>query len=98
MGDARTTKAVKPPQVFCVCFQEPVGEKFIVVDPYGEIVGSYLTEDAAQQDIERCKKKDAMWDTAQLLVDNAIKAHVQLHDVDRKTAHYWVSSAVEASE
>ena len=98
MGDAGTTKAVNPPQVFCVCFQEPVGEKFIVVDPYGEIVGSYLTEDAAQQDIERCKKKDAMWDTAQLLVDNAIKAQVQLHDVDRKTAHLWVSSAVEASE
>ena len=73
---------------------EPVGNQFIVVDPWGEIVGRYPAEGAALQDIERCKKEDAMWETAKLLVDAAIKAHMQIHDVDRETAAYWVNSAL----
>jgi hypothetical protein len=77
---------------------EPVGNQFIVVDPWGEQVDRYPTEDAARQDIERCKKEDAMWETAKLLVDAAIKAHIQIHDVDRETARYWVFSAAEATD
>jgi hypothetical protein len=73
---------------------EPVGNQLIVIDPLGEIVGRYPTEDAARRDIERCKKEDAMWETAKLLVDAAIKAHMQLHDVDRETASYWINSAL----
>jgi hypothetical protein len=46
---------------------EPVGSAFIVIDDLGEPVGRYPTEDAARQDIERCKKEDAMWETAKLL-------------------------------
>jgi len=36
---------------------EPAGPAFIVIDPWGEqLVNTYPTEDAAQQDIERCKR------------------------------------------
>jgi len=69
-----------------------------VVDPWGEIVNRFSTEDAAQQDIERCKREDRMYDTAKQLVDIAIKAHMQMHCVDRETARYWVSSAAEATD
>ncbi len=74
---------------------EPAGAQFIVVDPAGEIVNRYTTEDAALQDIERCKKEDSMYETAKLLVDTAIRAHMQMFGVDRETARYWVSSASE---
>ena len=30
--------------------------------------------------------------------DNAIRAQMQLHGVDRETARYWVLSVAEASE
>jgi hypothetical protein len=74
---------------------ESAGPAYIVIDPWGEqLVDTYPTEDAARQDIERCKKEDAMWETAKLLVDAAIKAHMQIHDVDRETAAYWINSAL----
>jgi hypothetical protein len=74
---------------------EPAGPAYIVIDPWGEqLVHRYPTEDAARQDIERCKKEEAMWETAKLLVDTAIKAHMQIHDVDRETAAYWVNCAL----
>ena len=77
---------------------ESVGSQFIVVDPAGEIVNRYTTEDAAEQDIERCKREDAMYQTAKQLVDTAIKAHMQMFGVDRETASYWIRSAAEASD
>ena len=45
------------------------GTQFAVIDPWGEQVGTYPTEEIAQQDIERCKKEDSMYETAHLLVD-----------------------------
>jgi hypothetical protein len=78
---------------------QPCENGFLVIDPWGEqLVNTYPTEDAARQDIERCKKEEAMWETAKLLVDAAIKAHMQLHDVDRETARYHVFSALEAAD
>ena len=77
---------------------EAIGEKFIVIDPWSEIVGRYPPDDEAYQNLERCIKKDAMWDSAKILVDNAIKTHMQLNGVDRNTACYWVFGAAEASE
>jgi hypothetical protein len=74
---------------------ETAGEQFIVIDPWGEQVNSYLTEETAKQDIERCKKEDAMYETAKQLVDTAIKAHMQMFGVDRETARYWIRSAAE---
>ena len=35
MGDAGTTKAVNPPQVFCVCFQEPVYGELLIAKSQG---------------------------------------------------------------
>jgi len=37
---------------------ESVHNKFIVIDPWDEQVGVYPNEEAAQQDIERCKRED----------------------------------------
>ena len=77
---------------------EPVGNQFIVIDPWGKnLVDSFLTEEEAQHAIEECKKEDAMWETTELLVDPAIKAHMQMHDVDREIGAYWINSALGGS-
>jgi hypothetical protein len=39
---------------------------------------------------------EKMWETAQMLVDIAIKAQMKIYDVDRETARDWVIRAVEA--
>jgi hypothetical protein len=49
-------------------------------------------------DIQQRKKEDAMRETARLLVDTAIQAHMQMHGVDRETARYWVKSAAEVAD
>jgi hypothetical protein len=77
---------------------EPAGLAFIVVDPWGETVNMYPTEDSAKEDVRRCKREAAMYETAKQLVDTAIKAHMQMSGVDREAARYWVSSAAEASD
>ena len=77
---------------------EPAGPAFIVIDDLGERVGTYPTEEIAKQDIQRCKKEDAMYQTAKQLVDTAIKAHMEMFGVDRETARYWVCSASETAE
>ena len=74
---------------------EPAGPSFTVIDPWGEQVNKYPTEETAKQDIERCKREDAMWDAAKQLVDTAIKAHMQMFGVDRETARCWVCSTAE---
>jgi len=65
---------------------EPVGAQFIVVDPWGEIVDRYPSEEEARQNIERCKREVAISDKAHLLVENAIKALMHLNGVDRGAA------------
>jgi hypothetical protein len=60
----------------------------------GEKVDTYATEAAAQQDMERCKQEDAMWQTAKRLVDAAIKTHMATFDVDRATVACCVDSAM----
>jgi hypothetical protein len=73
---------------------EPSGRQFTVIDPWGDhLVELFPTEDAAKQEIERCKKNDEVWEAAKLLVDTAIKAHMEMFGVDRETARYWISSA-----
>jgi hypothetical protein len=74
---------------------KPAGAAFIVIDPWGErLVDDFATKEAAQKDIERCKREDAMYETAKQLVDIAIKAHAKKFGIDRKTATYWVHSAM----
>ncbi len=65
---------------------ESVSKQFIVVDPWDEIVGRYTSAEEAQQNNDRCKKVDAIAETARLLVENAIKALIQLNGVDRDIA------------
>lgn len=36
-----------------------------------------------------------MWQTAQLLVDIAVKSHMKIYDVDEATARDWVLRAAE---
>jgi hypothetical protein len=73
---------------------ESVANAFIVIDDLGEPVGRYPTEEAARQDIQRCKREDEMWESAKLLVDAAIKAHMEKHGVGRESAAYWINSAL----
>ena len=73
---------------------EPVGGQFIVVDPWGEIVDRYPSEEVARQNIERCKREVAISDRAHLLVENAIKALMQLNGVDRDTAERAIRDAM----
>ncbi len=73
---------------------EPVGSQYIVVDPWDEIVGRYTSAEEAQQSIERCKKEHAISETAHLLMENAIKALMQLNGVDRDTAERAIRDAM----
>jgi hypothetical protein len=74
---------------------EPAGSAFVVIDDAGEQMGTYPTENLAKQDIERCLKEDAMYETAKQLVDFAIKTHMQMFRVDRAVSRYWIGSAME---
>lgn len=72
------------------------GRVFIVIDPLGERLDpDYLTIEQAQQGMERHMRDDAMYESAKFLLDTAIKLHMEIHKVDRKTTKYWVTSAME---
>jgi len=77
---------------------EIVGRQFIVVDPSNEIVGRYSSQEEAQQTIEECRKEDEGWETARLLVRNAIKAYMQMHGVDHDTARHAICAAAEITD
>jgi hypothetical protein len=70
------------------------GEQFIMIDPVGQQVGAYHTEEAAKADMER-RHEEQMRETAKLLLDVAVKAHMKIFSVDRETASYWVRRAAE---
>jgi hypothetical protein len=70
------------------------GSLFMVIDPWGErLVGVFPTEDAAQKGIERCKREDALNETARQVVEISEEVLMQKFGIDRMTAQYWVSSA-----
>jgi len=77
---------------------EIVGRQFIVVDPSNEIVGRYTSQEEAQQTIEECRKEDEGWETARLLVRNAIKAYMQMYGVDHNTARHAIWAAAEITD
>jgi hypothetical protein len=71
------------------------GKQFKVLDPWGEyLVDMFPTREAAEKDIARCKREDAMYETAKDLVDIAIKAHAKKFRIDRERAEYWIHSAM----
>lgn len=45
--------------------------------------------------LEACKRQDAMRRTAKLIIDVALRSHLQLHEVDRQATRDWISSATE---
>ncbi len=74
---------------------ELIGNQFRVIDAGGEEMGTYRSEDAARQGMERCERDAAMLDTAELLVNIAVKTHMLTHGVDRETALRWLRCASE---
>lgn len=58
-----------------------------------QLVDLFPTEEAEKQDIECCKREDAMYETARQLVEISEEVLMQKFGVDRKTAQYWVRSA-----
>ena len=77
---------------------EPSGSQFTVIDPWGVRVGTYSTEHEAKQDMARCLREDAMYETAKQLVYAAMTAHAEMFGISRETASYWIRSATEAVE
>jgi hypothetical protein len=75
--------------------------QFTVFGPDDEGVAIYGTQADAEQEVKRCLKEDAMYDAAKLVVEDAIRKHMEMFSVDRETACYWINSvtarrAVEA--
>jgi hypothetical protein len=54
----------------------------------------FPTRESAQKDIDRFKREDEMYETAQQLMEIAIEAHMQKFGIDRETAEYWIHSAM----
>jgi hypothetical protein len=77
---------------------EVAGSEFAVIDPWGQQVNTYATEELAKQDIERCKSEDLLYETAQQLVDLSVKTVMKMHSIDRQTALYWIRSATETTD
>ena len=72
---------------------EVVGGRFIVIDPWDKQVGVYSSEAAAEENIARCKKQDEMRETAWLLWNTAVKAHMEIHGVDHETSCQMLKEA-----
>jgi hypothetical protein len=71
------------------------GKQFRVLDPWGEyLVDMFPTRKAAEKDIARCKREDAMYEAAKKLVHIAIEAHAQKFGIDRETAERWIHDAM----
>jgi hypothetical protein len=71
---------------------EPTGNQFVVIDSLDELVGKYDTEAEANESIAQCQKEDAMYETAKLLIESAIKAHMEQFKVSREVSRYWIAS------
>ncbi len=74
---------------------ETSGNQFVVIDSLEEVVDRYDTEDAAKRSIEQCQKEDAMYETAKQLIESAVTAHMELFNVSREIAGYWIRGAAE---
>jgi hypothetical protein len=74
---------------------ELIGNQFRVIGAEGEQMGAYPNEDAARQVMGRGERDAAMLDTAELLVNIAVKTHMLTPGVDRETALRWLRCASE---
>jgi hypothetical protein len=73
----------------------PDHSKFLVTDNGGEIIDVCNTVQDAKRRIAVYKKNDFMWDTARLLVNKAVKAHMKIHTVDHRTSRHWIREAAD---
>jgi hypothetical protein len=71
------------------------GSDFIVNYGAGGTIGTYRTEQEAQQEIEACERDDLMLETARSLVNAAIDAYMRMHHIDRQAAHAWIREAAD---
>ncbi len=72
---------------------ETAGSQFRLTDTEGQELGEYSTAEAANEDLRRRENEDAMLDTAKLLINVAVKAHMHIYGSDRETALYWIRRA-----
>ena len=71
----------------------PQGSEFIVNENAGGTVGIYKTKQEAQRGMEDCQRDDFMLHSARSLVNAAVQACMQMHDIDRQAAHGWIREA-----
>jgi hypothetical protein len=69
------------------------GPEFMVSQNTGVTVGIYKTTHEAQRTVEDCERDDFMLQTARSLVNAAVEAHMQLHNIDLRAAHGWIREA-----
>ena len=75
---------------------EPFKKGFRVIGPWGEhLFNDCRSLEDAQQDILRCLRDDELHESAKLLLDIALEAHMQTHGVDRETSKFWLRRAVD---
>jgi hypothetical protein len=76
---------------------ERTDNEFTVLGPDDESVAVLGTQEDAEQEVKRCLKEDAMYGGAKLVVEDAIKRHMEIFSVNRETACYWINAVTEPS-
>jgi hypothetical protein len=74
---------------------EPIDGQFRVMDRDSNVVDILPTKEAAEAEVERCSKEDIAWDSAKLLFDIAIRAHMEMHGTDREVSRRMLRDAAE---
>jgi len=73
----------------------PVGAKFEIIDQAGETVGTYKSKRKAMQQVDACVANDLMWQSARMLVKISVNTFMNMRNVDRRTAQYWIREAAD---
>lgn len=74
---------------------ESAGGQFSVIDSDDSVVDVLPTKEAAEAEIQRRLQEDRVWESAKLLFDLAIRAHMEAHGVDHETSHRLLRDAAE---
>jgi hypothetical protein len=74
---------------------EPTADKFTVFGRYDENVAVHSTRADAEEEIKRCLAEDARAEMARILVDSAIKSHMDMFRVDYATAREEIVHAAQ---
>ena len=74
---------------------EPTKGKFTVFGPYNQDVAVHSTREDAEEEINRCLAEDARAEMARIVVESAIKSHMDMFCVDYETACEEISYAAQ---